>query len=191
MMESQQLYDKYLLGKHWENHPTIYAEHFSKFLKKSKFSGLIVDTGCGNGRDTEVFAKEGFQVLGIDYSSKEITKAKKKNPKLKFEVQDVEKLNLHDSSVNAFFMINVIHYVKKKEAIQEILRTLKKGGYFFIHFNLSIIDKNGRTDYVHKEDEILKLVSPFKIIKEGIFERVDTIPIEHTHKIMELILQKI
>jgi SAM-dependent methyltransferase len=39
-------------------------------------------------------------------------------------------------------MINVIHYVDKKKAIQEILRTLQPKGYFFIHFNIDITDKN-------------------------------------------------
>jgi len=78
----------------------------------------------------------------------------------------------------------------KTKAINEIFRTLKSKGYFFIHFNLSIMDKEGNEDYHHSEEEVLKLVSKFKILHKKILKRVDHKPIEHTHKIIELILQK-
>ena len=87
-------------------------------------------------------------------------------------------------------MINVIHYVDKLRAINEIKRILKDKGYFFIHFNLKIVDKEGKIDYMHEEKEIIDLIKDFEIVSKNIFERVDTKPIEHTHKIMELILRK-
>jgi 2-polyprenyl-3-methyl-5-hydroxy-6-metoxy-1,4-benzoquinol methylase len=62
-MKEQKLYDKYLDGRHRENHPTIYAERFIDFLKKNIFDALIVDIGCGDGRDVNAFSKEGFNVL--------------------------------------------------------------------------------------------------------------------------------
>jgi len=190
IMESKSLYQKYSDGRHWENHPTLYAESFAEFLKKQNFEGLIVDVGCGNGRDVEVFLKLGFNALGIDNVSKEIEDNKKKFHELKFEIQNAENLKFDDNSVDAFFMINVIHYVHKEKAIQEIFRASKPRGYFFIHFNIEIIDKSGKIDYSHNQEDILKLVSKFKILQKKIFERVDHQPVEHKHKIMELILQK-
>lgn len=190
MMKEQQLYDKYLDGRHRENHPTIYAERFIDFLKKSIFDALIVDVGCGDGRDVNAFSKEGFNVLWIDYSENEINIAYKKFPEQKFEVQNAEELNFEDNSIWAFFMINVIHYVDKKKAIQEILRTLKPNWHFFIHFNIDITDKNWNIDYHHDQEDIMELVKDFKIIHQDIFERIDQKPVEHKHKIIELILQK-
>ena len=190
IMQSKSLYQKYSDGRHWENHPTLYAESFAEFLKEQNFEGLIVDVGCGNGRDVEVFSKLGFNALGIDNVSKEIEDNKKKFPESKFEVQNAESLNFVDKSIDAFFMINVIHYVHKEKAIQKIFRALKPRGYFFIHFNIEIIDKDGKVDYSHNQEDILKLVSKFKILQKNIFERVDHQPVEHKHKIMELILQK-
>lgn len=189
-MQEENLYQKYSDGRHWEKHPTLYAETFAKFLKNVNFKGMIVDIGCGNGRDVGVFVKDGFNALGVDISQQEIEDCKRRFPELKFEMQDAEKLMLEDNSVDAFFMINVIHYVHKEKAIREIFRVLKPKGYFFIHFNLEIIDKNGKVDYRHDQKEILKLVSMFKIIGKKIFNRTDQQPIEHKHKIMELILQK-
>jgi len=189
-MQSKKLYQKYAESRHWEKHPTLYAETFAKFLKTVNFNGLIVDIGCGNGRDVNVFSDFGFNALGVDNSKKEIEFDRKKFPELKFEIQDAENLKFKDDSVGAFFMINVIHYLNKEKAIQEIFRTLKPLGYFFIHFNVDITDKSGNADYHQDEEDILKLVSKFKIVDKKLFERVDYQPVEHRHKIMELILQK-
>lgn len=189
-MQNIDLYEKYKNGRHWENHPTIYAEDFSNFLKKINFKELIVDIGCGNGRDIHVFSKHGFLVQGIDISEEEIILAKQNSPKLHFRIGDVENLNFQDESVGAFFMINVIHYVNKKKSINEIFRSLKSGGYLFIHFNLEIKDKAGNVDYEDSEKNILNLVSDFRIINKKIFERTDKNPFEHKHKILQLILQK-
>ena len=69
-MRSEKLYQKYADGRHWEKHPTLYAETFAEFLKSVNFEGLVVDVGCGNGRDVDVFSKLGFNVLGVDNSKK-------------------------------------------------------------------------------------------------------------------------
>lgn len=62
-MENKSLYDKYNQGRHWKNHPTIYAERFADFLLKKGFGGSLVDLGCGNGRDAEVFVDKGISVI--------------------------------------------------------------------------------------------------------------------------------
>ena len=189
-MEEINLYNKYNKGRHWEKHPTIYAEYFIKFLKSNHFSGLIVDAGSGTGRDLEMFYKAGYDAIGIDFSKKEVDNSKKLHPILKFEFQNIEKMNFKDGDVSAFFCINVIHYVNKKKAIAELLRCLKNKGYLFIHFTIEIIDKYGSIDCFHSKEDILNLISKFKVIENKIIERDDTIPVKHHHKIMELILQK-
>ena len=42
-MQQENLYHKYLDGRHRENHPTMYAEYFVDFLKQNLFDTLIVD----------------------------------------------------------------------------------------------------------------------------------------------------
>ena len=142
-MEEKKLYDKYLEGNHWENHPTIYAERFSELLKQNNFKGEVIDFGCGNGRDVNCFNKKGFISRGIDNNSDNLALAKNSFPSLKFEFQDIENLNFRNSSVDTGFMINVIHYLDKNKAFREVLRVLKPGAYFFIHFNLEIKDSDG------------------------------------------------
>ena len=189
-MESIELYHKYLKGNHWEKHPTIYADEFVDFLNKNNLNGKVLDTGCGTGKDSNVFYQRGFDIIGVDKSNEEIEKAKQKYPQIKFEVQDIENMRFKDNEIDAIFCINVIHYVKKEKAIKEFLRILKPKGFLYIHFNIEIKDKDGNIDYSQKEEDILKLIKEFRIIKKEIINRTDTVPIEHYHKFIKLILQK-
>lgn len=189
-MQNQALYKKYLQGKHWENHPILYAERFSEILKSNNFHGELIDLGCGTGRDTAYFQSQNIKTIGIDISPIEIAVAKENHPECTFKVEDAESLNLDDNSIQAYFMINVMHYVDQKKTIREIFRTLKPLGIFFVHFNLSITDQKGNIDYEQPEEEIMNLFNQFSIIERHRFTRQDTKPVEHTHVILELVLQK-
>lgn len=189
-MKNQKLFDKYSKGKHWENHPTAYAEFFVQFLQDMKFQGKIVDLGCGNGRDLNVFHKNGFETLGIDYDEKIIADAKTKYPTLAFQCANIEHLPFSDESIDAYFCINLIHYVDQKKALAEIMRTLKPGGRIYIHFNLQIIDEQGNLDYIQHIDDVHKLISDFWRMYFAYSERNDTEPRPHKHIFYETILKK-
>lgn len=45
--------------------PSSFARFSLKFIPKNS---IILDLGCGNGRDSYFFAKKGFKVIGIDYA---------------------------------------------------------------------------------------------------------------------------
>lgn len=189
-MKNVVLFEKYRAGRHWERHPTAYAERFAEFLTSVSFNQLLVDLGCGTGRDVKVFHERGFDVIGIDNSADEIKRAKKACPSCRFEIQDIEHLSFPDESVGAFFMINVIHYVDQRTAVREVFRTLRKGGLMFIHFNLQIVDEDGDVDYEQKRSDIDELISPFEIVEKRMVRRADSAPKKHTHTILELILRK-
>ena len=189
-MHAEKLYQKYLTGRHWERHPTTYAADFAKFLGKSQFSGTVVDVGCGTGRDVNFFNTNGIGAMGIDISEREVTDARIRFPEWHFEVQNAESLKFRAGSVDAFYMINVIHYVDAQKALAEVHRCLKPRGQFLIHFNLEIIDKDGNVDHCTDLQEAQSLMSPFKPLQQKVFVRVDREPIEHNHRILEIIAQK-
>ena len=97
-MQCEKLYQKYSGGRHWENHPTTYASDFTSFLKKNRFSGNLVDIGCGTGRDVNFFNTNGITATGVDISPKEIGDAKKRFPEWDFDVQNAERLKFSDGS---------------------------------------------------------------------------------------------
>jgi SAM-dependent methyltransferase len=191
-MNNQNLFDKYRDGNHWENHRTIYAEYFANFLKEKHkeniSSKVIVDLGCGNGRDVNVFYNISPLVVGID-----ILDAEKRYNRLGFRVENIERLTFPFETIDAYFCINVMHYVDAPKVLREIYRTLHPGGYAFIHFNLLIIDQDYLIDYHQKKSDVYKLVKHFEIfeiVEEKIFLRDDALPTPHTHHIMQVILKK-
>jgi len=190
IMKNTTLYKKYHVDRHWDSHPTVYAERFCDLLSGKDFHDRLVDLGCGSGRDVQVFADHGFDAIGIDLSESDVQIARTDHPKCRFDMMDIERLTFSDGSIGGYFMINVIHYVDQERTIDQIFRTLKVDGYLFVHFNLAIVDEDSHVDYSQDEKAIRSLVSRFEVVEEKMFTRVDTVPKKHTHTILELILKK-
>lgn len=194
-MKNKKLFDKYRDGNHWEKHPTIYAERFLLFLKNEvdpeSYPEIIVDLGCGNGRDVDYFIAHGMNARGFDNDVKVIAGARKKFPKhaTSFCLQNIHYLKTSKIR-QAYYCVNVMHYVNPKKVLMQIHETLKPGGYAFIHFNLKIIDNNGLLDYYQKKSDVYKLLGALRIVAENHFSREDSTPVPHTHHIMQVILQK-
>jgi len=131
------------------------------------------------------------KVVGpMSRKSSEIKRAKERFPSLDVRLGNVEQLDFSDTSIDAVYMINVIHYVDGEKSLGEAVRVLMQGGFFFVHFNLSIVDDEGSIDYTPNSKGVLELLSTTNIVHKRVFERVDIIPVKHTHKILELIVQK-
>ena len=68
-----------------------------KLLKKYGVSdGQLVEIGCGTGTGTMLFAKEGYQMIGIDISQEmlEIAESKKEEENILYVLQDATELEL-------------------------------------------------------------------------------------------------
>lgn len=99
----------------------------------------VLELGCGQGRDTCLFAKEGFQVIALDYSESGICQMKEKTKNMCLEssieclCQDVRKgIPLPDASVDAIYSHMLFTMELWEKEIQFILdecrRVLKPGG---------------------------------------------------------------
>lgn len=127
----------------------IHAEEFASFttvfrgrLQKwiDYFSGqlpkdsVVLDVGCGAGRDASYFISKDFSVTGIDFSEKLIDIARKKVPKGKFLVMDFEELEFTENSFDgAWASASLLHMPKERllSVLIKINSVLKKGGLFF------------------------------------------------------------
>lgn len=91
---------------------------------------VILDAGCGYGRVAERLLSTGAKVVGVDISRQMITYC---HQELRGEfagvVADVEKLPLHDATVDKIVCAGVLVHVESPEqVIQEFARVLKPGG---------------------------------------------------------------
>jgi len=128
-------YDK-TVGDYIKNadglHPVKEAKRFLSYLDKH---ALILDLGCGPGRDAIIFTQKGFRVVGIDLSKKMIERAKTRFKSAEFKVMDVRKLKFSDGHFDGVWASAIFLHVPKKDVpatLKEAHRVLKKNGVFYV-----------------------------------------------------------
>jgi SAM-dependent methyltransferase len=72
--------------------PSPFARHVDKRLSRDT---TLVDVGCGTGRDSVWLAREGRQVIGLDYVSTALTRARKRAQRSEAPAR-FEALNLYE-----------------------------------------------------------------------------------------------
>ncbi|MEM5793061.1 MAG: methyltransferase domain-containing protein [Candidatus Aenigmatarchaeota archaeon] len=94
-----------------------------------KYSGLVVDIGCGNCRNLISFKGK---LVGIDFSKKMILEAKKFCEKRGVEVYlvigDATNLPLKDSIADVIIYTSVISHLKKRDERLKSLKEIKRAG---------------------------------------------------------------
>ncbi|MEH2350681.1 MAG: methyltransferase domain-containing protein [Nostoc sp.] len=110
-----------------------YGEDLLKFLNPQPGESIL-DLGCGTGQLTEKIAQAGAEVMGVDYASEMIEKARENYPHIRFEVADAREFQV-DKPLDAVFSNAVLHWVKEADsAIASIHKSLKPGGRFVAEF---------------------------------------------------------
>ena len=137
-------------------------QDMEKIVKLFEERGVkkILDIGSGTGRHLLYFAKKGFEIYGMDASSRGISIAKQwlSDENLKAEIilhRMEEKFPYEDKFFDAIISIQVIHHNRLKDilfTVSEIERVLKKGGIIFITFP-RLGNRLGRDDWELKEIE--------------------------------------
>jgi len=107
----------------------------NKFLSYLTEKSLILDIGCGPGRDARLFSNKGFDVVGIDLSSKLLEIARKYDYKSKFCHMDVLNMGFPNNTFNGLWAMSSLMHLEKKvfpKALQECYRVLKDESVFYL-----------------------------------------------------------
>ena len=117
---------------------------FLKFLKKDqKFrveDKVVLDLGCGTGRNSNYLAENDNKVIGIEISKTAISLAKSRAKDLNVEVKYIlgdigEKYDVEDMSVDVVLDVTSSNSLDEKGRdiyLNEMSRVLKTGGYIFV-----------------------------------------------------------
>lgn len=108
--------------------PEKYASEWPK--------GKLLDIGCGNGAYSIIFAKHGFDCVGVDISSRMLhwTRKNMDKNKVRFPLVKADCLGLpfKDGTFDYVLSVAVFHHLDSEEkrfkAFREVLRVLKPGG---------------------------------------------------------------
>ena len=105
---------------------------------------IILDAGCGSGRNMHWFLQNNFNITGIDINEAAIQELKDKYPGLRntFSVLPVENTGFADNRFDHIICSAVLHFVNSttqfKSMLNELVRVLKPGGSLFIRMTSDI-----------------------------------------------------
>ena len=106
---------------------------------------IILDAGCGSGRNMYWFVHNGFNITGIDISEAAIEELKNNYralPEGSLVVASLEKIPFGDNYFNHIICSAVLHFAKNMAQfncmLTEMVRVLKPGGTLFIRMTTDI-----------------------------------------------------
>ena len=89
--------------------------------------GLILDVGCGHGRDAEYFTEQGLYVVGLDLSSELLRIARRKAREACLMLADMRRPPFRDRCFNGIWVCASFHHLAKddaSEAMNQLTRIL-------------------------------------------------------------------
>lgn len=102
-----------------------------RYLKKD---GYHLEAGCGLGAWVFYLNSTGYNTIGIDFSKKAVSIAKKYNSSVPVEFGDLESLRFNDNTFDVIMSWGVIeHFINGTDKVlKETLRVCKNGGIVII-----------------------------------------------------------
>ena len=170
------------------------TEAWNRFTSKLQKSSLILDFGCGSGRDTKYFLENGYQVEAID-GSEELCKVASEFTGVTVKKQLFADLN-EKQKYDAVWACSSILHANSEDLviiIKKIWMALKDKGIVYTSFKYGDFEgeRNGRyfTDFTEESFEaLLKKSVDFDIIETWITG--DVRPGREDEKWLNVILQK-
>jgi len=110
---------------------------------------VVLDAGCGGGRNLVYLLRSGFEVFGVDQSPESIARIRDLAAQLQpdlpadhFRVEAVEEMSFADRSFDVVISSAVLHFARNEDhwqsMVDEMWRVLKPGGIFFARLASSI-----------------------------------------------------
>ncbi|MFN2100365.1 class I SAM-dependent methyltransferase [Altererythrobacter sp. MF3-039] len=133
----------------YENEAPVYtasgsqgqSKHMEGFLKLLDAGALILELGCGGGRDTAYMAERGFIVDATDGTAAMVTKARQRTG-LSCRQMRFDELAAEAEYDAVWAHASLLHVPRSElgEVLERIHRALKPGGWFFANFKAGSAD---------------------------------------------------
>ncbi|MDE1856636.1 MAG: class I SAM-dependent methyltransferase [Candidatus Micrarchaeota archaeon] len=172
------------LAKQWVNQPSYFDSkikegHVNRFFRAVGKGALVLDAGCGLGKEAKMLISKGLRVISIDTSKGMIREARKIVPKGDFRRIDMLDLKFKDKNFDAVWCFSSIHHLRKADArlaLRGFNRVLKDRGILAIsskegkgwYYNIALVNgmrlRRFIKQYTKPEMEKLLTESGFKVI---------------------------
>ncbi len=125
---------------------------------------LILDLGCGSGRDLRYFSGHGFRVVGLDYSLRLLKLAKNFSHR-PVVLGDINRLPFGELVFDAVWSVGSLLHISRSElpsVLAQIHRSLKPNGQFLASIKKGegdIVDSLGRRNVFYQRGEWANLMA--------------------------------
>ncbi len=133
------VYDEFMDSVPYEE----WCEYIVKLLNQYGCGGgLLLELGCGTGTVTELLARKGYDMIGVDGSGDMLAEAIQKREKSGLDIlylqQDMREFELYGTVAGAVCVFDSINYMLKEEELVSVFRLvnnyLDPGGIFLFDF---------------------------------------------------------
>ncbi|MEM7171691.1 MAG: methyltransferase domain-containing protein [Pseudomonadota bacterium] len=98
-------------------------------VKRVTPGARVLDLCCGQANVSEALLKDGFSVVGADFSPKMLAHARQRLPLVEFIEADAQNLPFEDEEFDAIICnFGIMHIPDQPKALREIRRVVKPGG---------------------------------------------------------------
>lgn len=144
------------------------SELYQPFISRLAKGALILDAGCGSGRDSKAFLDMGFDVEAFDASS-EMAKLATELTALNVAQMRFEEVNAIEKYDAIWSCASLLH-VQHKELIpvmSKLARSLKSGGIWYLSFKYGDAEreKGGRVFTDLNEQKLIRILESVPSIK--------------------------
>ncbi|MFB6193281.1 MAG: class I SAM-dependent methyltransferase [Candidatus Nanohaloarchaea archaeon] len=119
-----------------DNMPQEYIDLLDRFVELVD-SGRVLDAGCGPGRDTDYFSRNGLEAVGVDLAEGMLGQTEDKRGE--FHRMDVRDLEFSDGDFEGVWCNTVLHFFPRDEmedVVSELSRVTQENGIIFVSFKL-------------------------------------------------------
>lgn len=192
-MQTHQYYNKYATEFVNSTFNVDMERLYQPFLANICDGGVILDLGCGSGRDSLAFKNKGYKIEAIDYSEELVKQARDLTGiAVSYEsFYDFEKYNKYDG---IWACASLLHCEREKlgDVVQRISNALKENGILYMSFKYGDQDreKDGRnfTDLNEQQaEELLHKFEELDLIRQ--WTTLDQRP-ERKEKWLNLLVKK-
>ena len=176
-MDTNKTLDYYNNNAHRFTSDTLdveFSDIQDRFLAELQPEALILDFGCGSGRDSRYFLQKGYKVEACD-GSEEMVKTASRNAGIPVKQMLFSELDEQEKYDGIFACASILHVPSAElpDIIGKMKKAVKKGGILYVSFKYGSFEgvRNGRyfTDLTEESlKQILDQVGGMDVISTGI-----------------------
>ncbi|GGA67227.1 SAM-dependent methyltransferase [Neiella marina] len=167
---------------------------YSPFCSRLQEGALILDGGCGSGRDSKAFIAMGYTVEAMD-ASLEMVKHASTYTGIHVEHKTFQEIDETEKYDGIWTCASLLHVARKElpTVIKKLTRSLKNGGTWYLSFKYGNTErsKGGRDFTDMDETTVAQLLNPFKELKVVELWHTEDARPSRDEKWLNLIVQKI